>query len=58
MGPIDPRKTLYFKFGEPIAVELKARRTHQRIVEFIAQSLIGWGGEVKGNAEFGIRHAV
>jgi 1-acyl-sn-glycerol-3-phosphate acyltransferase len=58
MGPIDPRKTLYFKFGEPMAVERKGHRTHQRIVEFIAQSLSDWGGEVKRNAEFGIRNAV
>ena len=34
MGPVDPSKTLYFKFGEPMAVEGKGREAHQYVVEF------------------------
>ncbi|UCD77751.1 MAG: 1-acyl-sn-glycerol-3-phosphate acyltransferase [Desulfobacterales bacterium] len=53
MGPIDPKKTLYFKFGKPLAVEGKGRRTHECVVEFIAESLKAWGVAVRG--EFGSR---
>jgi 1-acyl-sn-glycerol-3-phosphate acyltransferase len=46
MGPVDPSKTLYFKFGEPMAVEGKGREAHQYVVEFIAENLKAWGGTV------------
>jgi len=46
MGPIDPSKTLYFKFGEPMAVEGKGREAHQYVVEFISENLKAWGGSV------------
>jgi len=55
MGPIDPQKTVYFKFGEPVAVEGKGRQTHQHVVEFISQHLTAWGGKVKGKSEVGMR---
>jgi len=51
MGPIDPRKTLYFKFGAPLAIKDKGRAAHQYIVEFIAQNLVGWGGQVDWSAD-------
>jgi len=54
MGPIDPSKMLYFKFGEPMAVEGKGRAAHQFVVEFIAENLKSWGGTVR-NAEVGMR---
>ncbi|UCF93912.1 MAG: 1-acyl-sn-glycerol-3-phosphate acyltransferase [Desulfobacterales bacterium] len=47
MGPIDPRKTLYFKFGPPMAVEGKGRQVHQHVVDFITHNLRAWGGEVR-----------
>ena len=47
-GPIDPDKKLYFKFGKPLPVSGKSRDVHQQVVEFITQSLLGWGGKVKG----------
>ena len=53
MGPIDPRKTLYFKFGEPIAVEGKGRETHQYVVDFISENLRAWGGTVLENDALG-----
>jgi 1-acyl-sn-glycerol-3-phosphate acyltransferase len=55
MGPIDPNKMLYFKFGEPIAVEGKGRETHQYVVDFISENLKAWGGTVIENAEVGMR---
>jgi len=48
VGPIDPRKTLYLKFGQPMTVEGNGKRVHQQVMEFIASNLIAWGGRVKG----------
>ena len=56
MGPIDPQKTLYFKFGGPLAVEGNGRRAHQRVVEFIAENLKAWGGTVRERSEAGSRN--
>jgi 1-acyl-sn-glycerol-3-phosphate acyltransferase len=53
MGPIDPSKTLYFKFGNPLPVSGKSREIHQQVVDFITQNLTAWGGKVKGNGELG-----
>ncbi len=57
MGPIDPRKTLYFKFGNPVSASGKSREIHQYVVDFITQNLTAWGGKVKGNVEFGMRNS-
>lgn len=46
MGPVDPNKMLYFKFGEPMAVEGKGRQAHQYVVDFISKNLKAWGGTV------------
>ncbi len=54
MGPIDPLKTLYFKFGEPVDVAGKGRQTHQHVIEFIVQNLLDWGGRIKGNSASGL----
>ena len=56
MGPIDPQKTIYFKFGEPLAVEGKGRKTHQQVIEFIAQNLLAWGGSIKDKVVVGMRN--
>jgi 1-acyl-sn-glycerol-3-phosphate acyltransferase len=53
MGPINPRKTLYFKFGDPIPVSGKSRDIHQQVVDFISQNLTAWGGKVRGNEASG-----
>ena len=55
MGPIDPSKVLYFKFGEPIAVKGKGREAHQSVVEFISENLKAWGGTVIEKSEVGMR---
>jgi len=51
MGPVDPQKTLYFKFGNPIDIEGSGQTAHQAVVQFIAENLKSWGGEVKGLPE-------
>jgi 1-acyl-sn-glycerol-3-phosphate acyltransferase len=53
MGPIDPSKMLYFKFGEPMAVAGKGREAHQYVVEFISENLKAWGGNVITKSEVG-----
>jgi 1-acyl-sn-glycerol-3-phosphate acyltransferase len=53
MGPIDPSKMLYFKFGEPMAVMDKGREAHRYVVEFISENLKAWGGTVKGKSASG-----
>ncbi len=46
MGPVDPKKELYIKFGEPITVEGSGQVTHQQIVTFITENLTAWGTKV------------
>jgi 1-acyl-sn-glycerol-3-phosphate acyltransferase len=55
VGRIDPHKTIYFKFGEPMAVAGKGRKTHQDVIEFISQNLLAWGGKIKEKSEVGGR---
>jgi 1-acyl-sn-glycerol-3-phosphate acyltransferase len=56
LGPINPHKAIYFKFGEPLVVEGKGRQTHQDVIEFIVQNLLAWGGSIKGKSEIGMRN--
>ena len=51
IGPLSPDLPLYFKFGEPMAVEGNGHVTHQRVVEFITQNLKQWGVEVRLNQD-------
>jgi len=51
MGMVNPGKTLYFKFGNPIPIEGKPQAVHKKIVQFIANNLSEWGGEVVRNEE-------
>jgi 1-acyl-sn-glycerol-3-phosphate acyltransferase len=53
LGPIDPHKAIYFKFGEPLVVEGKGRQAHQDVIDFIVQNLLAWGGKIKENATSG-----
>ena len=46
MGPVDPRKGLYIKFGKPITVDGNGRVAHQQIVRFISENLTAWGAKV------------
>ena len=46
MGPVDPSKEIYIKFGDPITVEGTGQITHRKIVAFIAENLTAWGAKV------------
>jgi 1-acyl-sn-glycerol-3-phosphate acyltransferase len=46
IGPINPKRPIYFKFGDPIPVVGNGHATHQRVVEFITENLKSWGAEV------------
>lgn len=46
MGPVNPKKTLFLKFGEPLTVEGGGQATHRKVVDFIAQNLINWGADI------------
>ena len=54
LGPIDPQKEIYFKFGEPLVVEGKGRQAHQDVIDFIVQNLLAWGGKIKETAASGL----
>ena len=47
IGPINPERPLYFKFGHPMPVVGNGHATHQRVVEFITNNLRSWGAEVR-----------
>lgn len=49
MGPVDPSKKLYIKFGEPMLVEGKGQVIHQKIIAFISKNLNAWGAQVYPN---------
>ncbi len=49
MGPVDPRKKLYIKFGEPMFVEGKGQIVHQKVIDFISKNLSAWGARVYPN---------
>jgi 1-acyl-sn-glycerol-3-phosphate acyltransferase len=44
LGPVDPKKTVYFDFGKPIEIQGRGAEEHQRIVEFIGAKLDKWRG--------------
>ncbi len=45
IGKLDPSKTVYFAFGEPMKVEGSGSAQHQKVLEFIKQKLKEWGRE-------------
>jgi 1-acyl-sn-glycerol-3-phosphate acyltransferase len=49
LGAIDPKKKVYFDFGEPLTVKGRGAEEHQKIIEFIEGKLSEWRG-VKGRA--------
>lgn len=46
-GWIDPRKTIYIRFGTPMNVQDNGQGTHQKIIDFIVMSLREWGCEIQ-----------
>ena len=41
-GPLDSRKTIYFRFGESFPVTASGKTENQRIIDFIQGSLEKW----------------
>ena len=48
LGPIDPKKAVYFDFGEPLEIRGRGSDEHQRIIQFIAARLNHWRGGQTG----------
>jgi 1-acyl-sn-glycerol-3-phosphate acyltransferase len=42
LGPIDIRKQIWFKFGEPFLVSGTGKDDNQNIIDFIQSSLSEW----------------
>lgn len=42
-GKIDPSKTVYFAFGEPIYITGNGNDEHKKIISFISQKIKEWG---------------
>lgn len=42
LGPLDPKKTIHFKFGEPFMVTGNGKEENNRIISFIQASLEEW----------------
>ena len=42
LGPIDRKKHIHFRFGEPIEVTGTGKEENQKIIEFIKASLDEW----------------
>ena len=42
LGPIDPKKKVYFDFGEPLEIQGRGAAEHQKIIEFIETKLSEW----------------
>jgi 1-acyl-sn-glycerol-3-phosphate acyltransferase len=42
LGPLDSKKLIYFKFGEPFQVQGPGKEENQRIIDFIQTSLKKW----------------
>jgi 1-acyl-sn-glycerol-3-phosphate acyltransferase len=42
LGPLDSKKPIYIKFGEPFAITGNGKAENQRIIDFIQSSLESW----------------
>lgn len=47
LGFIDDRKSVHFAFGAPLKVAGNGREAHEAVVNFVANHLRAWGGEVR-----------
>jgi 1-acyl-sn-glycerol-3-phosphate acyltransferase len=43
LGPLDSKKIIYFKFGEPFPVTGTGKAENQKIIDFIQEALKEWG---------------
>ena len=42
LGPLDSKKPIYFKFGEPLSITGNGKEENQKIIDFIQTSLEEW----------------
>jgi 1-acyl-sn-glycerol-3-phosphate acyltransferase len=42
LGPIDHKKEIYFRFGDPINIKGTGKEENREIIEFIKASLKEW----------------
>ena len=42
LGPLDSRKTIYFRFGEPFEITGSGKTENEKIIDFIKASLDEW----------------
>lgn len=47
LGPLDDKKPIYFKFGEPFSITGNGKEENQRIIEFIQTNLEIWNAELR-----------
>jgi len=45
-GPLDASKPIYIEFGKPMPINGNGKEEHQQVVDFIAERLTAWGGQV------------
>ncbi len=49
LGPIDRDKKIFFEVGQKMNIEGKGNEVHEKIVTFISEKIMSWGGSVKEN---------
>lgn len=47
LGPLDSKKPIHFKFGEPFSIAGNGKEENQRIIEFIQSNLEIWNAELR-----------
>lgn len=47
LGPLDSKKPIHFKFGEPFSITGNGKEENQRIIEFIQSNLEIWNAELR-----------
>jgi 1-acyl-sn-glycerol-3-phosphate acyltransferase len=45
-GRIDPALVAHIAFGQPLLVQGSGAEEHQRVIDFIRETLLAWGGKV------------
>jgi 1-acyl-sn-glycerol-3-phosphate acyltransferase len=46
IGPIRRERPVHVEFGAPLGPGAPARDTHPKVLDFISQRILAWGGEV------------
>lgn len=47
IGPLDHKKPIHIKFGEPFSITGNGKEENQRIIDFIKSNLAIWNGEIR-----------